>query len=119
MKGSPSHNNNAVPLWELFAEKLENAKRRFAAHAEKHGLTERLQALTVEEVQVELLSQRLMWTLLEDEETEFLLNLAEAAKTPETATEVDRFVAAVRDLSPEELKLAWRYVRFFISCLKV
>ena len=119
MKGSPSHNNNAIPLWELFAEKLENAKKRFSAHAAKHGLTEKLQALTVEQVQVELLSQRMMWALLEGEETEFLLSLAEGAKTSETAVELDRFVTAVRDLSEDDLKLAWRYVRFFISCLKV
>ena len=61
----------------------------------------------------------MMWTLLEDRETEFLLSLVEGAKTEKNAAEVDRFVAAVRDLSEEDLATVWRYVNFFISCLKV
>ena len=119
MKGSPPHSNNQHTVGELFAEKLDNCKRRFRLHAEKHGLTSFLEDLTPDRLMSELLCQRMMWALLEGEETDFLLSLAEGAKNAENASEVDRFVTAVRDLSDEDLKLAWRYVRFFISCLKV
>lgn len=105
-------------LRDLMESKLRNAKQRFAEPAKKAGLDDRLKELTLDELLAGLLANSLVWSLLESCETEFLLSLAEGATNEENAEEVEAFVSAVRSLTPEELTLAWRYVNFFIKCLK-
>lgn len=115
---SGANDNNAPSMASLMETKFANAKARFAEAAERVGLTKELNELELVPLLAALLSNSLMWSLFEKKETEFLLSLAEGAKTEENAADVDRLVKGVRALTRQELQLAWRYVNFFITCLK-
>jgi hypothetical protein len=115
------NDNNEAPvvtLRGLMEEKFANAKKSFGPVADRVGLTKELNELELDELLAGLLSNSLMWSIFEHKETEFLLSLAEGAKTEENAADVDRFVAGVRQLTAAEQDLGWRYVNFFLKCLK-
>ena len=114
------NDNNAPPTTvdALMAVKLANAKKKFYGYAEKCGVLEELREVTVDDIYAQLLSARLMWGFLENEDTEFLLELFLAGKTEETAEQVDKVVDAVRSMPKDDLELLWRYVKFFLKCVQ-
>jgi hypothetical protein len=105
-----------ITVGQLFAEKLENFKRK---HLADHLTQEELASVTPDRVAAELLSIRVYWTLLDSRDTDFFLGLATCADMDEeTNKRVAALVQSVRSADAAKVDEMWRYILFFLKCIK-
>ena len=98
----------SVTLIELMKDKLANFKVRFADYIADDELA---QSLTATELMGHLISVKPYWTTIESHDEQFIEDVLTLAKLP-------RYVALLQSLSNEERVLLWRYVDFFLACVK-
>ena len=115
---SNNNNNNSTSTFALLEAKLANCKEKFAAEILESGAKSEVDNFKAVDVIAQLITAKLMWGLLEDQNTEFILGLVEAGKTPKNEQKVDSVLRVIRLLPEDKIALLWRYIKFFLNCTK-
>lgn len=113
---SSSSTSESTSIVQLFEEKLLNFKTLYFHRAAKIGLADDLAGLTMITVASYLITARLFWELIENQEEDALLVLLK--KGAEGDDRAERFQKLWEDSLPEDRELLWRYVKFFLHCVQ-